>query len=450
MKRSNLERLACPNCHGPLELGIVSGNGDSVEQGTLACPRCSQSFNIEEGVPRMFAIYDTEEASTSERFRVARSVVEAQVNKSVPAAEREGPLPSGKWHTPDYVKYFRLAYLGVAGLAFVVGIIVALVGLHKWGLAGALFGLVIFIADYIWYRWRERRMYQKHLLLLRQMMRAPGHTKGTQHLLTQMKPYHEVVPDQAAAGVLKNQLGEEEYKNQLSLVNWKSYKIEQALATVTPPGKRVLNIGCGGGLHTIVSRSYVEKGFEMVGLDYRQNYVLEFCSELQVDGVLGNALRLPFSDKSFDWVSCTDVIEHLLSPEQLLREIQRVLSDEGVLLMSTENATSFGFFASNPLACFSINPLIFMERIIGTLVPNILPPREIIGSWGGTIFVHNQFSHQDLEGLLRDSGLNPVRLETVFPIKEFEGVNQALAGLPFFKWMGYSLFTIAKKQKAGE
>jgi 2-polyprenyl-3-methyl-5-hydroxy-6-metoxy-1,4-benzoquinol methylase/uncharacterized protein YbaR (Trm112 family) len=444
MKRSTLERLACPICHGALEFSAANGNGEGVEDGVLKCPRCDQAFNIEEGVPRMFVAYDTEAAPATERFRVAPSVVDALVDQHVPAAERDGPLPAGKWHEPEYWKFVRLIYLGVGYLACLVGIVVALAGGHKAGLSAFVAGLAIFVADYIWYRWRERRAYQKHLLLLRQMMRKPGRV-GDTHVLTQMKPFHETIRDQAEAGLLSHQLGAEEYKNQLALVNWKAYKVKQTLAGVTPPGKRILNIGCGGEIHTVVSRAYTESGFEMVGLDYRQNHVLEFCSALKTDGVLGNALRLPFGDGIFDWVNCTDVIEHLLSPEQLLREIQRVLRDDGVLLMSTENATSFGFFASHPFACFSLNPLILIERVIGTAVPKILPPREIIGSWGHATFVHNQFSHQELEGLLGGAGFKIVALETVFPIKKFEALNKTLASLPFFKWMGYSLFAVARK-----
>src|SRR5580704_5387115 len=444
MKQSTLERLSCPNCHGQLEVNRATGNGESIEDGTLSCPSCSQSFSIEEGVPRMFVVYDTETASPSERFRLARSVVEGLVDRHVPAVERDGPLPSGKWHAPEHWKYVRLAYLAIGYLACAIGIVTALAGAHKWGLLAFLVGLAIFVGDYIWYRWRERRAYQKHLLLLRQMLRAPGKI-GEKTLLTQFKPFHEVVKSEADAGVATHQLASEEYQNQLALVNWKAYKVKQTLAEIPPPGKRVLNIGCGGGIHTVVSRSYLESGFDMVGLDYRQNYVLEFCAELKTDGVLGNAHRLPFADNSFDWINCTDVIEHLVSPEQLLREIQRVLRGGGGLLMTTENATSFGFFSSNPLACFSLNPLIMIERIIGTVAPQILPPREIIGSWGGMTFVHNQFSHQDLEGLLKGAGFKILKLETVFPMKKLESLNKTLAGLPGFKWMGYSLFAVAKK-----
>jgi 2-polyprenyl-3-methyl-5-hydroxy-6-metoxy-1,4-benzoquinol methylase/uncharacterized protein YbaR (Trm112 family) len=445
MKRSTLERLICPVCHGTLEVNVATGNDESVENGALKCSRCSQTFGIEEGVPRMFVAFDAEKAPATERFRVVTSVVNEKINQNVPAAEREGPLPAGKWHTPEHWKFVRVIYLGIGYLACLVGIVIALFGRHTLGLLAVGVGLVVFLADYLWYRWRERRAYQRHLLLLRQILQNPGQKSESTHLLTQMKPFHETIKDQSAAGVLNDQLGSEEYQNQRSLVNYKAYKVKATLSGVTSPGKQMLNIGCGGAIHIVVSRSYIDAGYEMTGLDYRQDHVLEFCSELKMDGVLGNALQLPFGDRIFDWVNCTDVIEHLLSPEQLAREIQRVLRPGGVLLMTTENATSFGFFSSNPLACFSLNPLILMERMLGTAVPKILPPREIIGSWGKVSFVHNQFSHQDLEELLRGAGFEIVKLETVFPVKKFEPLNKMLAALPFFKWMGYSLFTVARK-----
>ena len=50
MKPETLELLACPACHGALQLrGQTSG---SIESGSLNCTTCSREFPIEEGIPR--------------------------------------------------------------------------------------------------------------------------------------------------------------------------------------------------------------------------------------------------------------------------------------------------------------------------------------------------------------------------------------------------------------
>ncbi len=59
MKRSTLELLACPACHGQLSLQVQAGNG-VVERGTLACASCHRDYAIEQGIPRFFDIDELE------------------------------------------------------------------------------------------------------------------------------------------------------------------------------------------------------------------------------------------------------------------------------------------------------------------------------------------------------------------------------------------------------
>jgi len=49
--------------------------------------------------------------------------------------------------------------------------------------------------------------------------------------------------------------------------------------------------------------------------------------------------KLPFKDKTFDIVICTEIIEHLLQdPLFMLKEIRRVLKKDGTVILSTPNA----------------------------------------------------------------------------------------------------------------
>ncbi len=54
-------------------------------------------------------------------------------------------------------------------------------------------------------------------------------------------------------------------------------------------------------------------------------------------------LILPFSDKEFDLVICTEVIEHLFWPQRLLKESHRLLVDGGKILISIPNITSLTY-----------------------------------------------------------------------------------------------------------
>lgn len=49
MKRSTLEMLCCPRCHGSLQLGDGGGNGTILE-GELLCAACEQVYAIRQGI----------------------------------------------------------------------------------------------------------------------------------------------------------------------------------------------------------------------------------------------------------------------------------------------------------------------------------------------------------------------------------------------------------------
>ncbi|MBI4729858.1 MAG: class I SAM-dependent methyltransferase [Acidobacteria bacterium] len=53
--------------------------------------------------------------------------------------------------------------------------------------------------------------------------------------------------------------------------------------------------------------------------------------------VAGNALALPFADRTFDTVVAAEIIEHVGCPERLLDEARRVLRGGGRLIVTTPN-----------------------------------------------------------------------------------------------------------------
>lgn len=54
--------------------------------------------------------------------------------------------------------------------------------------------------------------------------------------------------------------------------------------------------------------------------------------------IVGVSDRLPFADRSFDAVLCTQVLEHVPEPLSTLQEIQRIMRPNGTLLLSAPQA----------------------------------------------------------------------------------------------------------------
>ena len=100
-------------------------------------------------------------------------------------------------------------------------------------------------------------------------------------------------------------------------------------------GDRLLDAGCAqGDLYNLTKTKYAE----IYGVDIDTNALKEAKRKgYLVTKVDLNRETLPFKDSSFDAVACLDVIEHLMNPRHLLKEIYRVLKKEGELVISTPN-----------------------------------------------------------------------------------------------------------------
>lgn len=108
-------------------------------------------------------------------------------------------------------------------------------------------------------------------------------------------------------------------------------------------GKRVADIGCGDG---IIDLGVVEqaKPERLVGFDILTNDVellakraAEFAGlDALPEGLFfatSDDVKLPAEDASFDYVMSWSAFEHIADPVAVLREVRRILADDGVLFI---------------------------------------------------------------------------------------------------------------------
>jgi ubiquinone/menaquinone biosynthesis C-methylase UbiE len=101
------------------------------------------------------------------------------------------------------------------------------------------------------------------------------------------------------------------------------------------PADAVVEIGCGAG----VVLEQVPAG-RLLGLDL-SGFILKKTRDrlkhLHAGLIQANAERLPFASKQFRKLLCTEVIEHVPDPRRVVREMARVTSEAGVIVITVPN-----------------------------------------------------------------------------------------------------------------
>lgn len=92
--------------------------------------------------------------------------------------------------------------------------------------------------------------------------------------------------------------------------------------------RRILDLGSADGLllETLHARN-------AIGSDIS----IEYCRKMKKKGIeVVNCASeyIPFADKTFDTIICTEVLEHVLYPSRVIEEIHRALNDQGYVLLS--------------------------------------------------------------------------------------------------------------------
>lgn len=106
-------------------------------------------------------------------------------------------------------------------------------------------------------------------------------------------------------------------------------------------GNNILDVGFVGDYskpyaHLIIRKNNLHSNVH--GIDIRKDKVNEF----KLDNlVCGDAYNMPYKDSSFDVVHLSEVLEHVWFPLNLLKEISRVLRDDGRLFLVVPNPYSY-------------------------------------------------------------------------------------------------------------
>lgn len=142
-------------------------------------------------------------------------------------------------------------------------------------------------------------------------------------------------------------------------------------------GKKVLEIGCNTGYGTkLLSRACRR----IIGVDLSANALKVAAEEYSgenVDYLLVDGLKLPFTDGEFELIISFQVIEHISNYNTYLSELKRVLSANGTAIFTTPNARVRLDPGMKPWNEFHVRE--FSAEELGQLLLDWFPKVEIQG-----------------------------------------------------------------------
>mgnify|MGYP001278586366 FL=1 len=152
-------------------------------------------------------------------------------------------------------------------------------------------------------------------------------------------------------------------------------------------GKKILDVGCGGG---ILAEALSELGANVTGIDASENTIgvakshsksinsnVRFIQNTIEEFIASNP------DEKFDVITCLEMLEHVPSPSEIIKNCSDILKKDGDIFFSTINR----------------NPRSYLFAVIGAeYILNLLPK--------GTHDYEKFIKPSELAKWIREAGLN--------------------------------------------
>ena len=126
------------------------------------------------------------------------------------------------------------------------------------------------------------------------------------------------------------------YERSHPIVRWIEQRRLETLRrfAAARPTDRILEVGVGGG-HVLAKFP----GMQRTGIDLSPTMLQRARRRLggDVELLQGSADQLPFEDATFDVVLCTEVLEHVVEPARVVRELMRVAAPGARVVVSIPN-----------------------------------------------------------------------------------------------------------------
>lgn len=127
--------------------------------------------------------------------------------------------------------------------------------------------------------------------------------------------------------------------NPLEKTLWKKKKeaIRHILQNLS--AKTIIDVGCGDGrLIDIIPSRMIYTGIDIspTQIEEAKKFIRQ-KKQNKTSFIIGDVTKMPFPENSFDVALACDIVEHVLSPEKLFKELKRVVRKNGCIIFGIPN-----------------------------------------------------------------------------------------------------------------
>lgn len=141
---------------------------------------------------------------------------------------------------------------------------------------------------------------------------------------------------------------------------------------------KVLDIGCGNGN---ISMFLGRLGYNVLGIDVSEkaiNKAQQLNDLRNVSFKTVSAEELSQMEVQYDAIICSEVLEHLISPEIILHAISKILKDDGILFVTVPNG-------KGPREVMITKPVQKLQQNNGIALKGLTQIKKLMGYNGKTV-----------------------------------------------------------------
>ena len=171
------------------------------------------------------------------------------------------------------------------------------------------------------------------------------------------KDFYEFVLEQYEQSVYEcNELSDNRFKKNTYysyICRTRCFLVYKEITNRLSPGNKIIDLGFYPGTLIRELKALLKKNILCYGAglnidrkfeSFMRPYVEE-CVDIELDPFYmksNSKIKIPYDDEFFDAVIATEILEHLISPLEMITEGARILKKDGLFIMTTPNVTHFG------------------------------------------------------------------------------------------------------------